>query len=86
MDLYPQGDSGSETAFRLDFEFASGLLCMALGGFFKEVSESMVDAFCRQAAKNMSQGSLLEKPRCPSKAGLFRDHYNGYFCSGYKAS
>ena len=47
----PQGDSGSETAFRLDFEFANGLLSMALGGFFKEVSESMVDAFCRQAAK-----------------------------------
>ena len=66
----PQGDSGSETAFRLDFEFANGLLSMALGGFFKEVSESMVDAFCRQAAKNMGQESLLEKPRCPLKQRL----------------
>ncbi len=45
----PRGDSGCEATFRLDFEFANALLGMALGGLFKEVTGSMVDAFCRQA-------------------------------------
>ena len=45
----PSGDRGCEATFRLDFEFANALLSMAFGGFFKEVAESMVEAFCRQA-------------------------------------
>lgn len=49
----PNGDTGCEVTFRLNFEFANALLSMAFGGFFKEVSESMVDAFCREASKNM---------------------------------
>ena len=47
----PSGEAGCEATFRLDFEFANALLSMAFGGFFKEVTESMVDAFCRQAVR-----------------------------------
>jgi len=47
----PSGEAGCEATFRLDFEFANALFSMAFGGFFKEVTESMVDAFCRQAAR-----------------------------------
>lgn len=49
---------GSEVSFRVDFEFSNALLGMAFGGFFKEVTESMVEAFCRQAAKKYG-----ERPR-----------------------
>lgn len=55
----PSGDSGCEVSFRLDFEFANSLLSMAFGGFFKEVSESMVDAFCRQAARKYGPRARL---------------------------
>lgn len=47
----PIPSGGCEASFALDFEFANGLLGMAFGGFFKEVAESLVDAFCRQAAR-----------------------------------
>jgi ribosome-associated toxin RatA of RatAB toxin-antitoxin module len=47
----PIGESGSEISFRLEFEFANSLLGMAFGGFFREAGESMVDAFCKEAAK-----------------------------------
>lgn len=53
----PSGESGCEATFGLDFEFANALLSMAFGGFFKEVSESMVDAFCRQAVHKYGQRS-----------------------------
>lgn len=46
----PSGNGGCEASFELDFEFSNGLLSLAFGGFFKEVAESFVDAFCRQAA------------------------------------
>jgi ribosome-associated toxin RatA of RatAB toxin-antitoxin module len=46
---------GCEATFRLDFEFANALLGMAFGGFFKEVAETMVDAFCTQAAKKYGE-------------------------------
>lgn len=46
----PIGNGGCEACFELDFEFSNGLLGLAFGGFFKEVAESFVDAFCRQAA------------------------------------
>jgi len=42
---------GCEVSFRIDFEFTNGLMTMAFGGFFKEVTESLVEAFCEQAAK-----------------------------------
>lgn len=45
----PSARGGCEASFRCDFEFSNGLLGMAFGGFFKEVMESLVDAFCRQA-------------------------------------
>ncbi len=51
----PLPSGGCEASFRLDFEFANALLGMAFGGFFKEVSESLVDAFCRQAAKKYGE-------------------------------
>ncbi len=39
-----------EATFNIDFEFANGLMTMAFGGFFKEVTESLIEAFCQQAA------------------------------------
>jgi ribosome-associated toxin RatA of RatAB toxin-antitoxin module len=51
----PGPKGGCEATFRLDFEFANALLGMAFGGFFKEVTESLVDAFCRQAAKRYGE-------------------------------
>jgi ribosome-associated toxin RatA of RatAB toxin-antitoxin module len=53
----PGKSGGCEASFRLDFEFANALLGMAFGGFFKEVSETMVDAFCRQAARRYGDRS-----------------------------
>ncbi|MCF7967643.1 MAG: type II toxin-antitoxin system RatA family toxin [Methylococcaceae bacterium] len=47
----PSGDGGCTATFSLDFEFANGLLSMAFGGLFKEVTGSMVEAFCRQASR-----------------------------------
>ncbi|MBM3203174.1 type II toxin-antitoxin system RatA family toxin [Candidatus Woesearchaeota archaeon] len=38
-----------EATFNIEFEFANGLMTMAFGGFFKEVTESLVEAFCQQA-------------------------------------
>lgn len=46
----PSAKGGCEAAFQCDFEFSNGLLGLAFGGFFKEVMESLVGAFCRQAA------------------------------------
>lgn len=42
-------NGGCEIRFRLDFEFANALLGMAFGGFFREVGDAMVAAFCRRA-------------------------------------
>ena len=55
----PSVDMGCEATFRLDFEFANALLSMAFGGFFKEVTETMVDAFCRQAARKYGDRTRL---------------------------
>ena len=41
---------GCEVDFKLQFEFASAMLSLAFNGLFKEVTESMVSAFCKQAA------------------------------------
>lgn len=45
----PSARGGCEASFRCDFEFSNSLLALAFGGFFKEVMESLVEAFCRQA-------------------------------------
>lgn len=47
----PDSRGGCEATFKLDFEFANSLIAMAFGGFFKEVTESMVEAFCKEAAR-----------------------------------
>ena len=57
----PIGTEGCEASFRVDFEFSNALLGLAFGGFFKEVTESMVEAFCRQAAKKYG-----ERPKVPA--------------------
>jgi len=46
----PSAKGGCEAAFQCDFEFSNGLLGLAFGGFFREVMESLVGAFCKQAA------------------------------------
>lgn len=45
----PSSRGGCEASFRCDFEFSNALLGLAFGGFFKEVMESLVEAFCKQA-------------------------------------
>lgn len=60
----PLSEGSCETSFRLDFEFSNALLGMAFTGFLKEVAESMVEAFCAQAAKRYG-----ERPKfIPNKA------------------
>lgn len=61
----PSATGGCEATFRLDFEFANALLGMAFGGFFKEATESFVEAFCKQAAKKYG-----ERPSHPPEAIL----------------
>lgn len=56
----PIPSGGCQASFRLDFEFANALIGMAFGGFIKEVAESLVEAFCVQAAKRYG-----ERPRLP---------------------
>lgn len=46
-----------EATFNIDFEFANGLMTMAFGGFFKEVTESLVEAFCKQAVVRYGERS-----------------------------
>jgi ribosome-associated toxin RatA of RatAB toxin-antitoxin module len=46
----PTSQGGSEISFHLDFEFSNPLLRVAFGSFFKGIVESMVGAFCDQAA------------------------------------
>lgn len=52
----PSARGGCEASFRCDFEFSNGLLGLAFGGFFKEVMESLVDAFCKQAEIRYAKG------------------------------
>ncbi|UZR29525.1 type II toxin-antitoxin system RatA family toxin [Methylococcus mesophilus] len=63
----PNPHGGCDVSFRVDFEFANPLLQMALGGIFREVMESLVAAFCNQAAKRygnagpaLPQGPVLD--------------------------
>ena len=51
----PSGEKGCQPSFRLDYEFANALVGLAFSAFVKEVSETMVDAFCRQAAIKYGQ-------------------------------
>lgn len=71
-EFEPSARGGCEASFRCDFEFSNGLLGLAFGGFFKEVMESLVDAFCKQAElryanppKPMVQGQSTSVPSMP---------------------
>lgn len=55
----PSARGGCEASFRCDFEFSNGLLALAFGGFFKEVMESLVEAFCKQAEIRYAKVSPL---------------------------
>ena len=44
------GEDGSRVSLNLDFEFDSLLVDLAIGGFFEETCNSLVDAFTRRAA------------------------------------
>lgn len=43
------GENGSKVSLRLDFEFESLLLDIALGSFFEETCNKLVDSFTRRA-------------------------------------
>jgi len=45
----PAPVDGCTISFYLDYEFASGLLGLALSGPFKKAAGQFVDAFCREA-------------------------------------
>lgn len=46
----PNPHGGSDVSFIVDFEFSNALLTMAFGSIFKNIAESMVGAFCDEAA------------------------------------
>ena len=58
----PSGSGGAEISFDLDFEFSNPLLRVALGGFFKGIVESMVGAFCEQAALRYGKNGDAGRP------------------------
>ena len=62
----PSLKGGCEAAFQCDFEFSNGLLGLAFGGFFKEVMESLVGAFCKQAAERYGKTSGAGNGRPPA--------------------
>ncbi len=45
----PHGDHGCRVELELEFEFANKLLGVVFGGVFKQLCQSMIDAFCKQA-------------------------------------
>jgi ribosome-associated toxin RatA of RatAB toxin-antitoxin module len=47
----PVHGDGCEATFKVDFEFKNGLMAMAFGPLFRELTESLVEAFCQQAVK-----------------------------------
>lgn len=54
---------GCEISFNLDFEFSNALLKMAFGSFFKGLVESMVGAFCDQAALRYGKALSTHGPQ-----------------------
>jgi len=46
----PLGESGSKVALELEFEFDSFALDLAIGAFFEDTCNSLVDAFTQRAA------------------------------------
>jgi ribosome-associated toxin RatA of RatAB toxin-antitoxin module len=60
----PNPHGGSDVSFAVDFEFANALLSMAFGAFFKGLVESMVGAFCDQAA--LRYGPPRDPTRTPN--------------------
>ena len=55
----PTNHGGSEITFDLDFEFSNPLLKVAFGAFFKGIVESMVGAFCNQAAQRYEKPGII---------------------------
>jgi ribosome-associated toxin RatA of RatAB toxin-antitoxin module len=45
----PMGDKGCRVSLDLEFEFSNKLIAMAFGPMFKQVTETLVNAFCKQA-------------------------------------
>ena len=66
----PSVKGGCETTYQCDFEFSNGLLGLAFGGFFKDVMESLVDAFCRQAAIRYPKAREGGVERVPAADGV----------------
>jgi ribosome-associated toxin RatA of RatAB toxin-antitoxin module len=64
----PTSHGGSEISFHLDFEFSNPLLRMAFGGFFKGIVESMVGAFCDQAALRYGKPQKSGNGQCIIRA------------------
>lgn len=59
----PNAHGGSDIYFKVDFEFSNALLSVAFGPFFKSIVESMVGAFCDQAALRYGNQRVSEKPQ-----------------------
>ncbi len=57
----PTRHGGCEITFDLDFEFSNPVLKLAFSGFFKTLAESMVGAFCKQAALRYGKPNLSGK-------------------------
>lgn len=47
----PHGAHGCRVELELEFEFANKLLDVVFGGVFKQLCQSMIDAFCKQAVE-----------------------------------
>ncbi len=45
----PLGEGACEVHLQMDFEFSSRVLELALGKVFKQITTSLVDAFCQRA-------------------------------------
>lgn len=48
-EFTPLGDEGCRVSLHLEFELDSGLVKATLGGVFREIADSMLDAFRRRA-------------------------------------
>jgi len=46
---FDEEDGGCRISFDLEFEFAGRMLSMVLGSVFEQVTDKMVDAFCKRA-------------------------------------
>jgi len=47
----PVGEGGCRVSLDLEFEFAGRLVGLALGPVFRQIADTLVDAFCRRAVQ-----------------------------------